>query len=28
MDPMFQEKVFLDLARERRENYRTKGSYI
>jgi len=28
MDPAFQEKVFLDLARERRENYRTKGSYI
>ena len=28
MDPAFQEKVFLDLARERRENYKTKGSYI
>lgn len=28
MDSAFQEKVFLNLARERRENYRTKGSYI
>jgi len=28
MDPAFQEEVFLNLARERRENYRTKGTYI